>query len=519
MPFVQVKLDRSVLQTRDIFNKYVYEPGNGDTLADVTAAGYFNESRYRGNPGWENGIIEANVADGYYILQLDNSGSNVTTTVVGGGGAALTPEEMADAFDVLLDNRHWREGPNSVYVIDEQDMINQGLLQPANADYPNGFYQVPAGKRLVLDRVVDHSLPIELNGVPFVEGLLGLGSGLNYTGGLGNGPVTLGEDAGLVVRGSAGTSFNNMVVQNFSGTTGILSDGAGFGVSGVVFLALKAMSLIGNSSDFFSSARNFVFFQSTPSTITLGAGETITASFDNFFVANTGPLGITGDFMDLTGADPGTLNITGAGNTTDMTAPNAMFLVTDDNTIDSGLFTNNRQSTSMIAEFIRGIDEKALNTVFAGNNFENTLRKGAILMNGNATATPNAGAGVYSKALGTFEESDTVSGWEMDVNGRLTYIDPNTDFEGDFVLSASIGKIGGGSNDLQVAVYKNGLAPLDDGLATAETDPLTVESGDFVSAPITFPVIATFGDYYEIWVNVDSNNDDPILRSAQLVVS
>ena len=43
MAFDQFKLDRSSLQTRDIFNRYVYE--TPDTKADIQAAGYFSQSR------------------------------------------------------------------------------------------------------------------------------------------------------------------------------------------------------------------------------------------------------------------------------------------------------------------------------------------------------------------------------------------------------------------------------------------------------------------------------------------
>lgn len=84
MPFQQAKLDRSVLQTRDIFNKYIYE-SELDTVAQVTANGYFSASRFASidndqtnGMGWRGGVIEARCLDGYIIGEVSSDGGTLT---------------------------------------------------------------------------------------------------------------------------------------------------------------------------------------------------------------------------------------------------------------------------------------------------------------------------------------------------------------------------------------------------------------------------------------------------------
>jgi hypothetical protein len=64
MAFVQFKLDKVTDQTRGAFDVYVYNPENGDTIADVSAVGYFNESRFSDDPDWNDAYIIASCADG-----------------------------------------------------------------------------------------------------------------------------------------------------------------------------------------------------------------------------------------------------------------------------------------------------------------------------------------------------------------------------------------------------------------------------------------------------------------------
>ena len=95
MAFQQLKLDRSILQSRRIFNKYIYK--TDDTKAAVTTANYFKKSRFitldsettNGN-GWKGGIIECSCSDGYFVGKVSDDGLTVTTTTELVAGATKT---------------------------------------------------------------------------------------------------------------------------------------------------------------------------------------------------------------------------------------------------------------------------------------------------------------------------------------------------------------------------------------------------------------------------------------------
>ena len=65
MAFNQFKLDKSNNQSRGIFDTYIYK--TEDTCAEVSAAGYFDASRFaqRDPVSWNNSIIEVQCADGF----------------------------------------------------------------------------------------------------------------------------------------------------------------------------------------------------------------------------------------------------------------------------------------------------------------------------------------------------------------------------------------------------------------------------------------------------------------------
>lgn len=87
MAFSQFKLDRSVLQTRGIFNKYVYD--TDDTIEQVLSANYFAQSRFAetdndetNGMGWNGGVIDCSCSNGFFTGQMDGTGtlSNVSGT-------------------------------------------------------------------------------------------------------------------------------------------------------------------------------------------------------------------------------------------------------------------------------------------------------------------------------------------------------------------------------------------------------------------------------------------------------
>ncbi|MGE8450810.1 MAG: hypothetical protein ACN6OP_09400, partial [Pseudomonadales bacterium] len=76
MTFVQEKIDQSSVQSRGIFNNYVYR--TTDTMAQVKAAGYFAACRFAVSDGpdtngfgWNGANIECYCSDGYLLGQMN----------------------------------------------------------------------------------------------------------------------------------------------------------------------------------------------------------------------------------------------------------------------------------------------------------------------------------------------------------------------------------------------------------------------------------------------------------------
>jgi hypothetical protein len=72
MSFNQQKFDRATYQTRSIFNTYVYE--TEDSANDLVSTGYFDQCRFKGEPGWDGGSIKALTPAGFVDLQITDSG-------------------------------------------------------------------------------------------------------------------------------------------------------------------------------------------------------------------------------------------------------------------------------------------------------------------------------------------------------------------------------------------------------------------------------------------------------------
>lgn len=101
MAFSQRKLDKSINQSRGIFDKYIYR--SDDTIAEIEAADYFSESRFliREPEEWNNGIIEINASDGYFVATLN--GGSIDDIVAGGPGVTnLEDGQVPKAEDGLL---------------------------------------------------------------------------------------------------------------------------------------------------------------------------------------------------------------------------------------------------------------------------------------------------------------------------------------------------------------------------------------------------------------------------------
>lgn len=137
MAFTQFKLDRSVLQARGIFNKYVYE--TDDTIAEVLTSGYFASSRFAttdndetNGMGWSGGIIECSCSDGYLVGKMSYDGKDLAKTAQ---CSLLNRVEVSQASDLSGDLDSTKE-----YFIDGVvDMGSQQITVPAGGLNLSGY--------------------------------------------------------------------------------------------------------------------------------------------------------------------------------------------------------------------------------------------------------------------------------------------------------------------------------------------------------------------------------------------
>jgi len=99
MAFVQFKIDRSIDQSRGIFNKYIYETPD-DTILQVEATDYFADCRFitidgpqTNSQGWIGGLVECKCSDGYFLGEVQADGS----TVIDISATAADAENIVEA--------------------------------------------------------------------------------------------------------------------------------------------------------------------------------------------------------------------------------------------------------------------------------------------------------------------------------------------------------------------------------------------------------------------------------------
>ncbi len=97
MPFDQKRFERSVSQTRDIFDKFVYRPDNSDEITDMQNPGYFSESRFATDPDWVGSLIEIEIPTGYYIGKILSNGA-VTVLFDSTKAGGSSPTEVLAGF-------------------------------------------------------------------------------------------------------------------------------------------------------------------------------------------------------------------------------------------------------------------------------------------------------------------------------------------------------------------------------------------------------------------------------------
>lgn len=170
MAFTQFKLDRSLDQSRGIFNKYIYKTET-DTIAEVTAAGYFDASRFKeldsddtNSMGWSGGVIECQCSDGYFIGEISTDGDSVTTVISEGG---------SEIIDTLTDGQVPKkdDGTNSlIYAGATVDPSSGEWTFDQKANFPQGSVGIgevmelsEGGTNVVVGDLLNNSMAFSVN--------------------------------------------------------------------------------------------------------------------------------------------------------------------------------------------------------------------------------------------------------------------------------------------------------------------------------------------------------------------
>ena len=92
MSFQQNQLARTVEQAQGIYDKYIYRPTNGDSIATMSAAGYFDDSRYVDDEYWLNSVMEIDTGTDYYFCRIMPSGLHILIDGEGGNYNPIAPD-------------------------------------------------------------------------------------------------------------------------------------------------------------------------------------------------------------------------------------------------------------------------------------------------------------------------------------------------------------------------------------------------------------------------------------------
>jgi surface protein len=125
MSFNQFKLSESFNQSREIFNKYIYD--SNDPISEITALGYFSESRFLiSDPDkWKGSFIDVNSFDGYLVIQITEDG--LSGIQAGAGNKSVINVTDTSKTLSISDN-------NTLQVLD--NVLSQTLIIPSNSDVP-----------------------------------------------------------------------------------------------------------------------------------------------------------------------------------------------------------------------------------------------------------------------------------------------------------------------------------------------------------------------------------------------
>lgn len=83
------RLDRIHNNSKSIYDTFQYRPENGDTIGDITTAGYFTGSEYIDAypPGWKDGLLDVLINNTLHRTKISSDGITATLLSVDSSGA------------------------------------------------------------------------------------------------------------------------------------------------------------------------------------------------------------------------------------------------------------------------------------------------------------------------------------------------------------------------------------------------------------------------------------------------
>ena len=317
------------------------------------------------------------------------------------------PSALVQFIDTALGYTSWKRSPNIEYITSEQDMIDLGWLQAADAEYPSGSYLAPVSKRIEVEGNVIINLPLRIPEDSDLAGVTGtVQDAILWNGGTGKGPVSK-EDAAVIFEGFGANSLDNIGILSFTtAIAGILFTSQNFFFKGEFVLgSQKAFAMYQESPDstmnVLSNGIVILILESIPSTFNdMTSASKISLNFSGWENSDSGFTATTGILINCAGLDiidplMGGISALNINNMTAKMTGNVAdnFLsVTNDNTIIQGSIKNSVLTDGSLGKLITGIDETSLNTFFSGNTgFNNTAPNLELNLVNNVIATLDPG--------------------------------------------------------------------------------------------------------------------------------
>lgn len=465
MSFEQFKLDKSISQSRGIFDKYIYK--TDDTIAQVSAAGYFGESRFAPEGGWEGSIVEAQCSDGFITGSI---GASSTLTVI---YSPTTPLANVTVIQSLSD---FPDPVGGVITLVENELYQI-----------NGFVDI-ATNRLVIN-----------GNNPFI-GKNGGHDGLTYTG---TGDMFTSETGEALTLIALAINCPNGTVFNMDG-----------GGSGLLFVQQNCAFIDGAELGSISNMQAVQFdnniFSSNGDGFTFGGANNARLSFTKNTIN-----GNAGTFIDLTTGVWESIVLN--GNQAVNTPSGATFLsgaANSANITNSGLVEAN--IFSGVGTYLDTITNEDLKWEFLGNKgnngTQNSQREGGAFISASAATVITTGSGDAGNPIpivGTFTNK-IAKRFTSDAAGELTYIGLE-EASVNVMVIADLDPSSGANK-----VYKIGIA-IDGTVDEASQIQLSVDNNNPSPVSCQFPVAMTTGQTAQAYIENITDETNVTATSLSIV--